>query len=97
MTTPLDPRAREARNDVISLVTAYVAIADDEDDVPADDPARMLFSEVCAEPEYGVPYLLGIIGALLTQLAEAEGTTPQERWRQLAVALTLIFAEGDTP
>ncbi|MBE8471065.1 hypothetical protein [Streptomyces justiciae] len=95
MTAPLDPRSREARRDVIALVTAYVAIADDEGAPPADDPVRLLLAEVCAQAEYGTPYLLGLIGALLTELAQSEGTTAQELWRKRALALTLVYPEGD--
>lgn len=84
--TDLDPRARSARRDVLALVTAYVDIADDAT-VPVDHPVRVLLGEVCAEPDFSVPYLLAITGALITEIAACSGTTTQELWQRRATRL----------
>lgn len=84
----IDPRARSARRDVLALVTAYVDVADDAA-VPVDHPVRVLLGEVCAEADFSVPYLLAITGALLTELAECGGTTPEDLWQSRATRLAV--------
>lgn len=72
--------------DILALITAYIH-TDDTDDTDAHGTANDLLRDVIgADPEHSAIVFLGITGALVHQLAEAQGFTDQEAWRHQATA-----------
>jgi hypothetical protein len=81
--------------DVLALVTAHIATGDDEE-IHDGHPARILMDHVIAsDPALTIPVLVGSLGALVVELAEAQDTTPEQVWQLHATALSAALTEGD--
>lgn len=74
--------------DVLACITAYLHTADI--DSPPDDPVHGLMDDVIlANPEHAVPVFVGLISALITELAAETGTTRELIWQDLAARYAL--------
>lgn len=74
--------------DVLACITAYLHTADI--DSPPEDPVHALINDVIkADPEHAVPVFVGLIGALVNELAAASGSTRELVWQDLAARYAL--------
>ncbi|MFD8640783.1 hypothetical protein ACFV14_10785 [Streptomyces zaomyceticus] len=74
-----------------AYLTAYLAAEDNPESERITEGA--LYELVARDQIEVVVVLTAMVGALVTQLADAAGRTPQDMWADHALAYTLTLAE----
>lgn len=84
----------QAVRQVAALMTAWLAEPDLHPGTDAHRLAEATLSEAVENAAACMPLMAGLLGRMVTDLADAAGMTPLEFWRPVAVRMSSQYPEG---